>query len=351
MSTMPGLKPPRPIPLKDRASIMFVEKGQLDVIDGACVVVDVTGVRTHIPIGGLACLMLEPGARISHAAVTLAGRAGTLITWVGEAGVRLYAAGQPGGARSDRLLWQARLALNDEARLKIVRKMFALRFDGAAPERRSVDQLRGIEGARVRTLYDLLAQRYQVNWKRRAYDVGDWDASDIPNRCLSAATACLHGLTEAAVMAAGYAPAIGFLHTGKPLSFVYDISDLFKFDTVVPVAFEIAGKAGKGKLPAAGRDVAGVVRRACRDAFRRTNLLERIIPTIDEVLAAGDIAMPDPAPAPDAAAHIRRRRAERRCWSSRLRMRLRGCAVGSLYGSSKFVRAPMSVCICGARAK
>ena len=79
-----------------------MEKGQLDVLDGAFVVVDKNGVRTHIPIGGLGCLMLEPGARISHAAVVLAARAGTLIVWVGEAGVRLYAAGQPGGARSDR---------------------------------------------------------------------------------------------------------------------------------------------------------------------------------------------------------------------------------------------------------
>jgi CRISPR/Cas system-associated endonuclease Cas1 len=168
MSALPGLRPPRPIPLKDRASIVFVEKGRLDVLDGACVVVDDTGIRTHIPIGGLACLMLEPGARISHAAVVLAARA------------------------------------------------------------------------------------------------------------------------------AGHAPALGFLHTGKPLSFVYDIADLFKFETVVPVAFEVAGKAAKGKLPPAGRDIAGVVRRACRDAFRRTHLLERIIPTIDEVLAAGEIAPPQP---------------------------------------------------------
>ena len=115
------------------------------------------------PIGGLACLMLEPGARISHAAVALAARAGTLIVWVGEAGVRLYAAGQPGGARSDRLLWQARLALNDEARLKVVRKMYDMRFGEPAPERRSVDQLRGIEGARVRKLYELAAQKYGVD--------------------------------------------------------------------------------------------------------------------------------------------------------------------------------------------
>jgi len=294
MSALPGLRPPRPIPLKDRSSIVFVEKGRLDVLDGACVVVDETGVRTHIPIGGLACLMLEPGARISHAAVALAARAGTLITWVGEAGVRLYAAGQPGGARADRLLWQARLALDEQARLKVVRKMFAIRFDEDAPERRSVDQLRGIEGARVRTLYELLAKRHGVTWKRRAYDVADWNASDVPNRCLSAATACLHGLTEAAVLAAGYAPALGFLHTGKPLSFVYDIADLFKFETVVPVAFEVAGKAARGKLSLAERDVAGVVRRACRDSFRRTNLLERIIPLIEEVLMAGEIARPEP---------------------------------------------------------
>ncbi|MCG8559641.1 MAG: subtype I-E CRISPR-associated endonuclease Cas1, partial [Hyphomicrobiales bacterium] len=115
-----GLPPPRPIPLKERASIVFVERGQLDVLDGAFVMVDAGGVRTHIPIGGIACVMLEPGARVSHAAVSLAARAGTLLVWVGEAGVRLYAAGQPGGARSDKLLWQARLALDDAARLRVV---------------------------------------------------------------------------------------------------------------------------------------------------------------------------------------------------------------------------------------
>ena len=57
----------------------------------------------------------------------------------------------------------------------------------------------------------------------------------------------MHGLAEAAVLAAGYAPAIGFLHTGKALSFVYDVADVFKFETVVPVAFQIAGRAAAGK--------------------------------------------------------------------------------------------------------
>lgn len=291
--SIPGLPPPRPIPLKDRASLVFVEKAQLDVQDGAFVAVNADGTRIHIPIGGLAGIMLEPGVRISHAAVALAARTGTLITWVGEAGVRLYSAGQPGGARSDRLLWQAMIALDPAARLRVVRKMYEIRFGETAPERRSVEQLRGIEGARVRRSYELLAQAHGVRWQRRRYDVRDWDASDVPNRCLSAATACLHGLAEAAVLAAGYAPAIGFLHTGKPLSFVYDIADLWKLETVVPEAFRIAGLHAKDKLDMAPDRA---VRLACRDAFRRSGLLSKMIPRIEEVLAAGELAPPEPAP-------------------------------------------------------
>ena len=106
---LPALKP---IPIKDRLSILYIEKGQLDVLDGAFVVVDKTGVRTHIPVGGVVCLMLEPGTRVSHSACALAARVGTLLVWIGEAGVRLYSAGQPGGARADRLLYQAKLALD-----------------------------------------------------------------------------------------------------------------------------------------------------------------------------------------------------------------------------------------------
>lgn len=288
---MRGLPPPKPIPLKDRASIVFVERARLDVADGAFVAVNADGTRTHIPVGGLAALMLEPGARISHAAIALAARCGTLITWVGEAGVRLYSAGQPGGARADKLLWQASIALDPQARLRVVRRMYQLRFGEEAPMRRSINQLRGIEGVRVRERYALLARQHGVPWKHRNYDPRDWDSSDVPNRCLSAATACLHGLAEAAVLAAGYAPAIGFLHTGKPLSFVYDVADLWKLDTVVPEAFRIAGLHAKGKLRMAP---ARAVRLACRDAFRSSGLLRKIIPQIEDVLAAGELPLPEP---------------------------------------------------------
>lgn len=279
------LPPLKPLPMKDRVSMIFIQYGQIDVLDGAFVVIDKTGVRTHIPVGSVACIMLEPGTRVSHAAVRLAAVVGTLLVWVGESGVRLYSSGQPGGARSDRLLYQAKLALDDELRLKVVRKMYELRFGEPAPMRRSVEQLRGLEGVRVRETYKLLARQYGVQWRARNYDRDQWDAADIPNRCLSAATSCLYGITEAAVLAAGYAPAVGFIHTGKPLSFVYDIADLFKFETVVPIAFRVAAKSPY--------QPEREVRLACRDMFRSAKLLERIIPSIETVLAAGGIAVPE----------------------------------------------------------
>jgi CRISPR-associated protein Cas1 len=282
---MNGMLPPlKPIAIKERNSIAFLRYGELDVIDGAFVLVDKDGVRKHIPVGGIACLMLEPGTRVSHAASVLAARAGTLLIWVGESGVRLYAAGQPGGARSDRLLYQAKLALDESARLKVVRKMYEMRFGEPSPMRRSIAQLRGIEGVRVRKTYALLAKQYGVKWKRRNYDHTKWESGDIPNRCLSSATACLYGVTEAAILAAGYAPAIGFIHTGKPQSFVYDIADVFKFDTVVPAAFKVAAKHPKNPEME--------VRHACRDMFRQTRLLRKIIPSIEEILAAGEVEPP-----------------------------------------------------------
>ncbi len=105
---------------------------------------------------------------------------------------------------------------------------------------------------------------------------------------MSAANACLYGITEAAVLAAGYAPAVGFIHTGKPLSFVYDIADIVKFETVVPLAFQVAAKQ-----PA---EPERRVRLACRDVFRRQKVLAKIIPTIEDVLSAGEVEVPEAHP-------------------------------------------------------
>ena len=163
----------------------------------------------------------------------------------------------------------------------------------------------------MRESYRLLAHKHGVTWSGRSYDPQDWGGADTVNRCLSAATAALYGITEAAVLAAGYAPAIGFLHSGKPQSFVYDIADLFKFDTVVPEAFRVAAAVEQGRGVLEGEPIGNpvaAVRRRCRDAFRRRNTLAQLIPAIEDVLAAGGLPVP-PTP-------------RRRCRSpSRLRRR------------------------------
>ena len=276
------------IPIRERSAMLFLRYGRLDVEDGALVLIDAAGTRMQIPLGGVACLLLEPGTAITHAAVALAADCGTLLLWVGEGGVRLYSAGQPGGARAERLLYQARLALTDALRIKVVRAMYRLRFGEEPPQRRSIEQLRGIEGARVKTLYKELAARYRITWGRRSYNPQEWDAADPLNKAVSVANHCLYGVCEAAVLAAGYAPAIGFIHTGKPLSFVYDVADLFKFDTVLPAAFRTMAEGS--------RDIARDVRLRCRDMFREQKLLRRIIPVIDDVLAAAGESLPPAHP-------------------------------------------------------
>jgi len=78
--------------------------------------------------------------------------------------------------------------------------MYTMRFKEEAPERRSVQQLRGIEEVRVRKMYELIARQYNVTWRHRDYAYNEWESGDIPNRCLSSATACLYGIGEAKSM-------------------------------------------------------------------------------------------------------------------------------------------------------
>jgi CRISPR-associated protein Cas1 len=267
------------VPLRDREAFLHLRRGCVDLEDGAVVLVDVNGIRMQVPVGTLACLLLEPGISITHAAVKACAEEDCLLIWCGEGATRFYAAGSPGGARSDKLLRQLEAAHDEQRRLAVVREMFRRRFGEQVPDKRSVEQLRGLEGARVRQRYADIALLHGIVWSGRRYDPNEWAKSNDVNRAISSANACLYAVTEAAILVAGYSPAIGFLHTGKPLSFVYDIADLFKFDVSVPAAFEVAAKRGK--------DPESAVRRLLRDRFREHKLLERLIPTIDDVLSCG----------------------------------------------------------------
>ncbi len=275
-----GKAPEVYVPMRDREPFLHLGRGLVDVRDGAVVLCDVRGVRMQVPVGAIACLMLEPGISITHAAVKACADADCLLVWCGEGATRFYSAGAPGGARSDKLLRQLETSRDPKRRLLVVREMFRMRFKDEVPDKRSVEQLRGIEGARVRAKYEEIAAAYGVAWTGRRYDPKEWRHSNSINRAISSANACLYAVTEAAVLVAGYSPAIGFLHTGKPLSFVYDVADLFKFEVSVPAAFEVVAK-GEAEADTA-------VRRLLRWRFRDQKLMEKLIPTIEDLLDVAD---------------------------------------------------------------
>lgn len=265
----------------DRWSYLYLEMGRLDVEDsGLCFV---QGSRvTLVPIDQLAVVMLGPGSTTTHAAIAALSRNNCLLAWTGQDGVRLYAASTGGTYSARRLIRQAQLVSSEESRLAVAWRMYHFRFSEPIPEVVSLESIRGMEGLRVRRAYADAAQKYGINWKGRQYDQSDWSAADPINRALSAANACLYGICHAAILSAGYSPALGFIHTGRMLSFVYDVADLYKTEVTIPTAFQVTSEEPQ--------ELERAVRMRCRSVFFDCRLMERIIPDIAEVLGVGDVA-------------------------------------------------------------
>ena len=264
---------------RDRWSYLYLEMGRLDV--------SADGLTFHqgrdvvpVPIDQLAVVMLGPGSTVTHAAIKALSRNNCLLAWTGQDGVRLYAASTGGTYSARRLIRQAQLVSDNDCRLKVAWRMYRFRFKEDIPQEVTLEQIRGMEGIRVRKAYAQASDKYGVEWKGRQYDQNDWSKGDPVNRALSAANACLYGICHAGILSAGYSPGLGFIHTGKILSFVYDIADLYKTELTIPVAFKVAAESPLG--------LEQVVRTECRKAFHDFRLMERILPDIAEVLGVSD---------------------------------------------------------------
>ncbi len=264
---------------EDRWSYLYLEYGTLDQGDTGLKFCN-KGIDAALPINQLSLIMLGPGTTVTHAAVKALAGNNCLLAWVGEEGVRLYAHSTGGTFSARRLLRQARLASDEAERLAVARRMYQKRFPGADLAGKTMEQIRGMEGARVRAAYAKLAEHHGLEWTGRDYDQGDWYRATPANRALSAANACLYGVCHAAIVSAGYSAALGFIHTGKMLSFVYDVADLYKTDLTVPLAFRLAATVTD--------QLERAVRKACREAFYEFKLMDKLLPDIAEVLDAGD---------------------------------------------------------------
>jgi CRISPR-associated protein Cas1 len=261
--------------VSDSWSYLYVEHCRVDQEAKAIALHDEAG-KIPVPCANLALLMLGPGVSITHAAITVLADHGCLVAWCGEAGVRFYALGMGETRSAARLMHQARMWANDDLRMQVVRRLYQLRFSELFGPELTLRQVRGMEGARVRDAYARAAREAGIAWSGRSYRRDSWNAADPVNRALSAANACLYGVCHAAIVSAGFSPALGFIHTGKMLSFVYDVADLYKDEVTIPAAFQAVAEGGE--------NLDRRVRLSCRDRFAATRLLGRIIPDIDRAL-------------------------------------------------------------------
>ncbi|MCI6272641.1 MAG: type I-E CRISPR-associated endonuclease Cas1e [Erysipelotrichaceae bacterium] len=278
--------------ISDRISFIYVEHAKINRVDSAITINDSRGV-IRIPVAMVGVLLLGPGTYISHRSMELIGDAGTSVIWVGERGVRNYAHGRALAHSTKFLEKQALLVSNTRTRIEVARKMYQMRFPNEDVSKLTMQQLRGREGARIRTVYRNFAKKYNVKWTKRDYDINDFESGTSINKALSVANVALYGLVHSIIVSIGMSAGLGFVHTGHDLSFVYDIADLYKAETTIPIAFESVSNLSESD------DIERIVRRRIRDLFESEKMSEKIVKdlqslmNVEELIAFDDINLWD----------------------------------------------------------
>ena len=280
-----GLETAR-IPHADRAGLLWLDRGRLEVEDGCLRFVTAGGTLApgdyQIPHQSVSAVLLGPGSSVTHDALRLLARHGCALCAVGEGGVRLYTApplmpDSSALARAQAEAWGAKMR-----RLEVARRMYALRF-GEIVRTRDIEVLRGMEGGRIRRAYELAARRHGIRWQGRRYDRGHPEAADLPNQALNHAAAAMQAAAAIAVAATGTIPQLGFVHEDSGQSFVLDVADLRRHDVVPDIAFGAVREAGKGLAP-----IDRIVRARAAELFRKRAVIPGLIENIKSLFEEED---------------------------------------------------------------
>lgn len=255
-------------PAKDRWTPLYLEHGRLEVDDSSVKWLGADGLMCRLPVATISALMLGPGTTITHAAVKACANSNTPVCWTGAEGLSFYAYGLAPNHNNDMARVHATAWADKRRRTEIARIMFRMRFPGTDVNDKSVAELRGMEGIRVRQVYADLGREHGVSWKARNYDTRNWDLSDSINQALSTANASFYALCSAVICSLGYLPSLGFVHDTGTTPFVYDIADLYKQETTQPAAF-LAVKEN----PKCDRDQ---VRRFLKEKIEDCRILQRM---------------------------------------------------------------------------
>ncbi|MGW2055545.1 type I-E CRISPR-associated endonuclease Cas1e [Streptomyces sp. NPDC001840] len=259
----------------ERLSFVYLERCTVHRDANAITAEDADG-TTHIPSATIGTLLLGPGTRITHQAMSVLGETGAGVVWVGEHGVRYYAGGRALTRSAALVEAQAVQWANRRTRVAVARAMYRLRFPDEDPAGLTRHELLGREGTRVRSCYRDQAARTGVSWHGRKYTPGDFTSGDAVNQAITAAAQCMYGIAHAVVASLGCSPGLGFVHSGHELSFVLDIADLYKTEIGIPLAFDVAAEGEE--------DVGPRTRRALRDRINETGLLNRCVDDIKQLL-------------------------------------------------------------------
>lgn len=269
--------------IKDKYPFIYLERGRLEIDDSSVKWIDSDGNVIRLPIATLNCLLLGPGTSVTHEAIKVTSAANCSVCWVGEDSLLFYAVGQTPTANTNNFRRQMLLASDEKKSVEIARRMFMRRFPKAELEGKSLKEMMGMEGYRVRQLYEQKAQHYKVGWKGRSYRPGNFEFGDITNQILTAANAALYGILCSAIHSLGFSPHIGFIHSGSPLPFVYDLSDLYKESLCIDLAFaltvEMAGHYHKQKVAA-----------EFKNRVLEMDLLAKISIDIEEILRDNNVS-------------------------------------------------------------
>jgi CRISP-associated protein Cas1 len=271
----PALTPRHLTRTGERLSFIYLERCTIHRDSNAITAEDADGTR-HLPSATIGTLLLGPGTRITHQAMSLLGETGAAVAWVGEHGVRYYAGGRALSRSAALAEAQAARWANARSRVAVARAMYRLRFPAEDPAGLTRHELLGKEGTRLRECYRAQSRRTGVPWKGRQYTPGDFTSGDAVNQAITAAAQCMYGVAHAVVASLGCSPALGFVHSGHELSFVLDIADLYKTDVGIPLAFDIAAEDEE--------DIGPRTRRALRDRINETSLLDRCVDDIKGLL-------------------------------------------------------------------
>jgi len=265
-------------PARERWTPIYLEHGRIEVDDSSVKWIGADRLVWRIPVATLSALMLGPGTTITHAAIKACSDCNTPVCWVGADGMRFYAFGTTPNHDNARARHQAEVHASRKRRQEVARRMFRMRFGKDEDvEGQTIKALMGMEGRRVKALYEQMGAKYGVTWKGRNYDPNNWEVSDNINRAVSAANASLYALTTAIVCSLGYLPQLGFIHSAGTMPFVFDMADIYKSDTTLEAAFETVSV----NPDATEEDVITSLKRRIEDG----RIMMRIPKDIEELLA------------------------------------------------------------------